>query len=54
MDYSIIPYIIKLLIEYGVRKDKKEDVLRECRSGITGGHYVREVTTRNVLERNLW
>jgi hypothetical protein len=27
-----------------VWKDEKEDVLRECHSGVAGGHYARDVT----------
>jgi hypothetical protein len=28
-----------------VRKDEQEDVLRECHSGVAGGHYAGDVTT---------
>jgi hypothetical protein len=29
-----------------VRRDEQEDVLRECHSGVAGGHYAGDVTTR--------
>jgi hypothetical protein len=31
-----------------VRKDEQEEVLRECHSGVAGGHYAGEVTARKV------
>jgi hypothetical protein len=37
-----------------VRKDEQEDVLRECHSGVAGGHYAGEVTVRKVWQRGLW
>jgi hypothetical protein len=37
-----------------VRKHEQEDVLRECQSGVAGGHYAREVTARKVWQSGLW
>jgi hypothetical protein len=37
-----------------VRKDEQEDVVRECHSGVAGGHYVGEVTVQKVWQSGLW
>jgi hypothetical protein len=37
-----------------VRKDEQEDVLRECHSGVAGGHYAGEVMARKVWQSGLW
>jgi hypothetical protein len=37
-----------------VRQDEQEEVLRECHSGVAGGHYVGEVTARKVWQSRLW
>jgi hypothetical protein len=33
-----------------VRKDEEEDVLRECHSGVAGGHYAGDVMARKVWQ----
>jgi hypothetical protein len=37
-----------------VRKDKQEDVLRECHNGVAGGDYVGELIARKVWQSGLW
>jgi hypothetical protein len=37
-----------------LRKDEQEDVLRECHSGVAGGHYAGEVMARKVWQSGLW
>jgi hypothetical protein len=37
-----------------VRQDEREDVLRECHSGVAEGHYAGEVTARKVWQSGLW
>jgi hypothetical protein len=37
-----------------VRQDEREDVPRECHSGVAGGHYAGEVTTRKAWQSGLW
>jgi hypothetical protein len=37
-----------------VRLDEQEEVLRECRSGVAGGHYTGDVTARKVWQSRLW
>jgi hypothetical protein len=37
-----------------VRMDEQEEVLRECHSGVAGGHYVGDVTARKVWQSGLW
>jgi hypothetical protein len=37
-----------------VWKDEQEDVLRECCSGVAGGHYPGEIIARKVWQSGLW
>jgi hypothetical protein len=37
-----------------VRMDEQEEVLRECHSGVAGGHYAGDVTARKVWQSGLW
>jgi hypothetical protein len=37
-----------------VRQDERVEVLRECHSGVAGGHYAGEVTAWKVWQSGLW
>jgi hypothetical protein len=37
-----------------VCQDEREEVLRECHSGVAGGHYTGDVTARKVWQSGLW